>query len=210
MNLNEMNNEILECARYGEDDDLRALLVAGADVNFADDSGNTSLHRAAANGEVGCIRVLKEFGALHVANKQGNLPIHWAAQNAKSESLRVLFDCFDVDVLVKNVAGRSTLTDAFESKEVAVIELCLSHSSASEERLLETNDKNAKIVEEDNENESGKESTAKVYNVEEHAVSHQMRFRSDVVVKIRELPITRADHPFGSESAPEDDTTGGY
>jgi hypothetical protein len=27
-------------------------------------------------------------------------------------------------------------------------------------------------------------------------------------IKIRELPITRADHPFGSEENPEDDTTG--
>src|SRR5690554_6914219 len=99
MDLVEMNNEILECARYGEDDDLRTLLVAGADVNFADDSGNTALHRAAANGETGCILVLKEFGAKHVANSQGNLPIHWAAQNAKVESLKTIFENYDVDVL---------------------------------------------------------------------------------------------------------------
>lgn len=31
---------------------------------------------------------------------------------------------------------------------------------------------------------------------------------SPVVMKIRELPITRADNPFGNEEAPENDTTG--
>ncbi len=202
-----MNKEILECARYGEDDDLRALIVAGADPNYCDESGNTSLHRAAANGEVKCILVLKELGALHIPNKEGNYPIHWAAQNAKADSLKTLFDNYEVDVLAKNNAGRSTLTDAFDSKEVAAIELCLSHSSASEERLIETNDANAKVVED---KEGDKESSAKTYDVDEHAVSHQMKFRSDIVVRIRELPITRADHPFGSESAPEDDTTGSH
>ena len=58
-----MNMEILECARYGEDDDLRQLLVAGADVNFADDfTGNTAMHRAAANNHLSCLMILKEFG----------------------------------------------------------------------------------------------------------------------------------------------------
>jgi ankyrin repeat protein len=55
MNIEEMNREVLECARYGEADDLRELLKNGADVNFKDDSGNTALHRAAANGELECL-----------------------------------------------------------------------------------------------------------------------------------------------------------
>jgi ankyrin repeat protein len=37
--------EILECARYGDDDDLRDLLVAGGNVNFKDGGGNTALHK---------------------------------------------------------------------------------------------------------------------------------------------------------------------
>ncbi len=44
--LEEINREILECARYGEDEDLRALLNSGGDVNYADSGGNTALHRA--------------------------------------------------------------------------------------------------------------------------------------------------------------------
>ena len=45
MNIDEINNEILECARYGEDDDLRMLLSAGGNVNHIDVDGNTALHK---------------------------------------------------------------------------------------------------------------------------------------------------------------------
>ena len=41
----EMNEEILECARYGEEEELREYLTAGADVNYTDDGGNTALHK---------------------------------------------------------------------------------------------------------------------------------------------------------------------
>lgn len=41
----EMNEEILECARYGEEEELREYLAAGADVNYIDEGGNTALHK---------------------------------------------------------------------------------------------------------------------------------------------------------------------
>jgi predicted nicotinamide N-methyase len=45
---------------------------------------------------------------------------------------------------------------------------------------------------------------------EQHAVTHTMSLvaGNSAVIKVRELPITRADNPFGTEVAPEDDTTG--
>ena len=39
--------ELLECARYGEEEELQQLLDAGVPVDFADDGGNTALHKAA-------------------------------------------------------------------------------------------------------------------------------------------------------------------
>ncbi len=74
MDLAEINAEILECARYGESEDLKVLLEHNGDVNFADEGGNTALHKAAANGEVECIKVLSSFGAKRLPNKSGNFP----------------------------------------------------------------------------------------------------------------------------------------
>jgi hypothetical protein len=41
-----VNDELMDCARYGEIDDVRRLLTSepGVDVNFVDDSGNTATH----------------------------------------------------------------------------------------------------------------------------------------------------------------------
>ena len=35
----------MDCARYGDAEDLRACLIFGVDVNFKDGSGNTALHK---------------------------------------------------------------------------------------------------------------------------------------------------------------------
>jgi hypothetical protein len=123
------------------------------------------------------------------------LSTDWAAQNGQLESLSYLLANFDVDVLSKNEHGRSTLTDAFDSGNTDVVAACLTHPSASEENLLKTEN-----------NDSA--------NTENTAVTHEFDFdslqnpSSNVRLHIRELPISRADNPFGSETAPEDDTTG--
>ena len=218
MSQEEMDREVLECARYGEEDDLRSLLVAGASVNHTDGSGNTAIHKASANGEVGCLRVLKEFGAIYLGNKQGNLPTHWAAQNGKVETLQFLIDNYadQIDMLAKNSFGRSSLTDAFQSQNEAVIEICLSHPSASEERLMPNQGGEADPQSQSLESAvEGMDIAADALDaesaLERHAVQHCMALSAlepGAIVRIRELPITRADSPFGTDTAPEDDTTG--
>lgn len=134
----ELREELLECARYGEEEDLRAILESGVDANYQDENGNTAMHRAAANGQVTCMAILKNFGADLRVNQQGNLPLHWAAQNGQAEAIRFLLDNFaEVDVLRKNEQGRSVLTEAFQSQNTDAIQLCLAHPSASEERLAD-------------------------------------------------------------------------
>jgi ankyrin repeat protein len=217
MNLDEMNNEVLECARYGEHEDLKALIDAGANANYADSGGSTGLHKAAANGEVECIKVLHSCGAIYSKNSQGNTPAHWAAQNGKAEALKSIISLYEVDVLQKNDLGRSILTEAFASKCTDCIELCLSHDSASEERLINPNATapaaadgtapNGKSAEQPS--EAMDTATSESVLDDANAVTHVMQFgEGNTLVKIRELPITRADNPFGTASAPEDDTTG--
>ena len=118
MSDDERNEELLECARYGEDELLQLLLSSGADVNYSDDGGSTAVHKAAANGQLQCLHILIKAGALHKANGQGNYPIHWAAQNGQADTLKLLLDSYpDADVLAQNSNGISTLTEAFNSKK---------------------------------------------------------------------------------------------
>ena len=46
MSIDEINTEILECARYGEYDELRDFIKLGGDCNHTDNNGNTALHKA--------------------------------------------------------------------------------------------------------------------------------------------------------------------
>jgi len=210
MNFLEMNQEVLECARYGEEDDLKQLLEAGADANFADAGGATALHKAAANGHEACIKVLVQFGAKYVKNGTGNTPAHWAAENAKAGALKAILESFELDVLQKNDLGRSILTEAFQSKDRDCISLCLSHHSCTEERLINP-DKPMQPADPNAEAADAKMDTEEDDNAEDaeaNAITHTMVFGDSAEVKVRELPITRADNPFGSDTAPEDDTTG--
>jgi Lysine methyltransferase/Ankyrin repeats (3 copies) len=81
-------------------------------------------------------------------NRSGNTPLHWAAANGHAPVVEFLLQMggggqnandyyySSIDVLRKNQAGRSILTEGFGSSKERVIELLLSHDSACEERLV--------------------------------------------------------------------------
>lgn len=127
----EDQREVLECARYGELDDLRALLDAGADVNFRDAaSGSTALHNAAANGHGDVVALLVDRGARCEPNANGNTPLHWAALNGHAAVVGVLLGRFEgMDALAKNAFGKSALTDAINAGHEDIARLILSHRS---------------------------------------------------------------------------------
>ena len=135
MDINYVHSELLECSRYGEVDDLKLLLKEAKDngiqfnINYADEGGNTALHKASANGHEECMKVLFELGAEMLRNLNGNLPTHWAAQNGKLNSLQFLIQFYTVDILSKNDFGVSVLSCAFQSNNPDVIAICLSHPS---------------------------------------------------------------------------------
>ena len=125
-------DELLECARYGEVPELEQLLKLGTAVDFSDDSGNTALHKAAANGHVGAIELLAREGAAYLPNSSGNTPLHWATQQGQLEAVKALLRLYPkVDVLAQNSFGRSASTEAFGRGEAALVEAILAHPSAS-------------------------------------------------------------------------------
>lgn len=129
----EAGNEMLMCARYGEFEDMVAILDEGVvPVDYQNEGLNTALHYVSANGNLECIRELLRRGARSLANSSGNTPLHWAVQNkhleATNELLANLPGC---DVLLKNDFGRSSLTEAFQTDNAQILEVVLGHSSAA-------------------------------------------------------------------------------
>jgi hypothetical protein len=153
----------------------------------------------------------------------------WAVQNQKLEAVSFFLESYEIDVLEKNAFGRSVLTDAFQTSNTDIIGLCLSHSSSSEERLLSVDaPTGGSVVMEGDQEEKGADQGEGVAQVVHEfdfthlasafeSLSHSGDGQDDSApasprprktLRIRELPITRADNPFGSEASPEDDTTG--
>ncbi len=55
---------LIEAARFGHDDVVRALLARGADVKAKDNEGRTALSLAAQGGHAQTILILKQAGAV--------------------------------------------------------------------------------------------------------------------------------------------------
>jgi hypothetical protein len=124
--------ELLECARYGEEDGVEAQLSAGVPVDFADDNGNTALHKCCANGHLAVAEVLIKAGAKHFGNSNGNNPLQWAMQGKHLEVIKLLLSKFPgIDVLEKNEFGKSLVSAAIGGGDVAMTQLILEHPSAA-------------------------------------------------------------------------------
>ena len=200
--------ELLDCARYGESDPVRAVVVEYPWLTHKarGEDGSTALHMACANGH----DVVAKLLLLHqptplLPNTFGNTPLHWAAANGHERTVRVLLQHGqDVDVLIKNQAGRSALTEGFASSNTQVAKMLLEHDSATEERLLQGTTKTT-TNEEDN--------ATKNRDFVQHEFvlgnkNNNKQDKDETVLRIRELPIDHADNPFGEEGRPQDDTTG--
>jgi len=97
--------EFVVCARYGELEDMKAMmdnyLESHPDANKCELAskknayGSTALHMAAANGHLDimeylineCMLTKKE---LEIKNEEGNTPLHWAALNGFFEGVKLL------------------------------------------------------------------------------------------------------------------------
>ena len=188
MTPEEESLELLECARYGEDEELQQLINKGTPVNFTDDQGNTALHRASANGHLSIVKLLALAGSNHVANNSGNFPLHWAVQQGHLEVTKALLQLYpEADVLAQNSFGKSVSSEAFAKEDPALLEAVLAHTSA------------AKL-----------EPTAGGENEMDGEATHAFRFMGDdaPLVYVRELGELGGDDPMRvlGKTADEDRT----
>jgi predicted nicotinamide N-methyase len=209
MSLVDACSEFLMCARYGEDEDLLAMLSATYEgsssipINHADTpSGNTALHLACANGHTSTVQLLlAQSGVLHLTNLNGNFPLHWAATNGHAAIAQMLIDAFpDLDVLAQNSFGKSCLTEGFGANNTDLLKILLEHPSAEEDKII-TGIKGMTKEEVDVPDDMKSQepiSTTHVFGLGGEG--------NATTLTVREQVMQNADSPFTTED--QDDTTG--
>mmetsp|Transcript_30032 Transcript_30032/g.39509 ORF Transcript_30032/g.39509 Transcript_30032/m.39509 type:complete len:485 (-) Transcript_30032:287-1741(-) len=212
--------DLLDCARYGELDNVKAVIEQyNIPVNFQDAQKNTALLYASCNGHLDVVKYLISQGAEFLENSSGNTPLHWASQNSQTEVVKFLTHHFQsIDVLKRNTFGKSALSDAFASGKTEIINEILEHPSANEEALMGSQGGGA-----DDLNDECKDADKQAAEVStENSIVHTFNFMEGAknnsaneeteeaegakLVLIRELAIQNADSPFGE--TPDQDTTG--
>ena len=141
----EARDELVECARYGEVDAVRALMEIWPSkvtnfVNSTDKNGSTALHKAGSNGHTTTVQLLLYHKADYLCNSSKNTPLHWAAANGHEKIVEMILSHefgYELDVLQKNEFGRSVLTEGFSCDNTKLVGMLLEHDSASEEKLLD-------------------------------------------------------------------------
>lgn len=207
--------EVLECARYGEDEDLAKYLGDGVTPDYAGGGGNTPLHMACANGHVECVRLLISHGAKYANNDSGNSPMHWAVLNKHLEIVNMLVDTYpEIDVLAKNSFGKSVLTESFGAGIAEVTSVILEHTSAA---ALEPKKKPGQTPSDSEGVEGVYKGTADALDKAEDSnvvqeYTYKLNFSSEAVagpdIHAREIAIDWTGEVFSSHKTAADDTTG--
>ncbi|TRY50747.1 Lysine methyltransferase [Cryptosporidium tyzzeri] len=214
LKVKEISDEMTECARYGELDDMKYILDNyKIDIDYQDDNGNTALHKSSANGNLDIVCELLNRGAsINKQNNNGNSPLHWATTNKKKEVIiKLLSDRRKVeeggaDVLLKNSLNKSVLTEVFNMNDEDILKLALEHPSA--DKLEQEHSGSVKFDEEHGELNSDSNVTIS------QEVIHNLTFTSDDVdklgtrpiIKCRELALMGVKEVF--DQNPQNDTTG--
>jgi len=107
----------------GELDEAKQLIADGADVNSADQHGNSVLHIAAQNGRAGIIEDLILNGAdVNKGNNHKNTAIHLAAQNGWTDVAGHLLRAKKLDVNFKDLHANTALHLAAQNGQIGVTE----------------------------------------------------------------------------------------
>ena len=124
-NINEMEWGMIPldmAARNGDENVVDALIVAGADVNKADERGCTPLLRAIRNGKATVVAALIAAGAdVNKANEDECTPLHFAAREGNAAVVDALIAA-GADVNKVNVNGWTPLHRATRNGPATVVQ----------------------------------------------------------------------------------------
>ncbi|GBB99504.1 hypothetical protein RclHR1_03540023 [Rhizophagus clarus] len=130
----EVIEEVIACARYGELEELRTIinLYPATYLELKDDQGNTALHMASANGHLEIVRfIIQTLGSslkkiVNTQNDSGNTPLHWSALNGHEKVVELLIKNGS-DAKTKNRAGRTPMFEAQQNNHEKVVEFLLAN-----------------------------------------------------------------------------------
>jgi uncharacterized protein len=116
---------IIDAARTGDNEALRALLQKKADVNATDGDGSTALHWASYRDDVEGARLLLRAGAkVNAANDLGATPLWAACQNGSEAMVRLLLEAGS-NPNAALLLGETPLMVAARAGKTAVVELLI-------------------------------------------------------------------------------------
>ena len=128
----ELNDALVDAARYGETDEVRDALTRGARA----DAGDGLLY-AAANGHEEIVQVLLEFGAdVNKANAQGSTALHWACLNGHVSIVQLLIDKGG-NASACNQAGRTPLDEAMHNNREECVKVIMESDGGEQDEDFE-------------------------------------------------------------------------
>jgi ankyrin repeat protein len=136
--LHAAGSTVVDAARVGDRDAVRALLKQGADVNVTQGDGLTALHWAAIKGDADLAHTLLVAGAhVHAATRLGAYtPLHMAAEIGSAPTVAALVKG-GADVNARTATGATPLMLAASSGDTAAVRALLDAGANIDARELE-------------------------------------------------------------------------
>ncbi len=130
-----LDNDLLNQSGWGNAEQIRSLLRAGANVNASDSKGDTPLIIAAFHGLSETVDILLEQGAdLNAKNRIGNTALMEAAAMNRTETVRLLL-ARGADENSRNIIGLTALDAAQEKGYQHIVRLLKTGGSKAVEQI---------------------------------------------------------------------------
>ena len=140
----------LYSARCGEIEGLEECLNERVNIDYQnEETGNTALHQAAANGQIAVVTWLLEHGAhINLPNKSKNTPMHWACLCGQIETVKLICEWFEkhpdspeiqkADANLKNVFDRKPMEEALQAGRSDIAEYLCTKTVLEDDKTYST------------------------------------------------------------------------